>query len=386
MSSDRDSQLRVAEVFHEDRYSGPIKRVSSAWNQMLESGVEETLILPDRGGNAPDILRERQILIATLKISRIPNPRRVLELLLWIIKIPVDVYKFVKAYASISVETVIINTPYLIAAAVAARISGRNVVWCLNDTLLPRSIAHIYGYVLRFTSAAIIAQGDALGRHFGLETNQYCRIYSHVDSGKLSKYRSPHGEDGDSAFVVGMVANWNWMKGHEDFVRAAHIVRMKVGEPVRFVIVGAILANQMPYYRRIRGLIESLQLEDVIDITGFVSDPYPCMSRFSVTVLASRTGDACSNVVLESMAMGIPVVGKNVGCTEELLVSPDIEPAGRVVMPGDPSDMAEEICNILSDNRLRHSLGTGGISRAEKRFDTRIYVREYEKLVQNLAN
>jgi glycosyltransferase involved in cell wall biosynthesis len=63
--------------------------------------------------------------------------------------------------------------------------------------------------------------------------------------------------------------------------------------------------------------------------------------------------DGIPNVFVESMAMGVPVVGTNVSAIPELIKH---EETGLLVPPGNPEALADAILRLLQDENLRNRI------------------------------
>jgi glycosyltransferase involved in cell wall biosynthesis len=91
-------------------------------------------------------------------------------------------------------------------------------------------------------------------------------------------------------------------------------------------------------------------------------------------------GDAAPWAVLEAMACGTPVISTNVGGIPDLL---DDGRAGRIVAPGDRTDLARRLRTLLTDGHLRAELATRARARCEQSYDAR---RQFASLAGELAN
>ena len=89
----------------------------------------------------------------------------------------------------------------------------------------------------------------------------------------------------------------------------------------------------------------------------------PVYAALDVVVVSSRY-EGCSNVILEAMAMGKPVIATAVGGNPEL-VTPR---TGCVVPPGDPEQLAGAIIALLQDTPRANRLGAEARREVEARF------------------
>lgn len=82
---------------------------------------------------------------------------------------------------------------------------------------------------------------------------------------------------------------------------------MAFSEVVRQCRARLVILGEGPERRRLEGLVRSLKLEQVVEMPGFVLNPYRYMTRATVFVLSSRW-EGLPTVLIEAMALGIPVV------------------------------------------------------------------------------
>ncbi|MFZ0612653.1 MAG: glycosyltransferase [Desulfobacterales bacterium] len=107
-------------------------------------------------------------------------------------------------------------------------------------------------------------------------------------------------------------------------------------------------------------LIESLGLTDVAGWCGsqpheVVLDHYRRADVFVLgcEVAANGDRDGIPNVLLESMAMGVPVVATSVSAIPELVQD---GVTGLLVPPGDPEKLGRAVARLLTENRLREEI------------------------------
>jgi L-malate glycosyltransferase len=150
--------------------------------------------------------------------------------------------------------------------------------------------------------------------------------------------------------VVGMVAHFRPQKDHVMFLRAAQEVR-KAMPSVRFCLVGA-----GPLESTIREAAERSGLGPHVDfLVGLEGDAVrAAMSRFRVSVLSSKDNEGLPNTVLESMAIGLPVVATAVGGTPEVVEEGE---TGFLVPAGDAAGLASRIVRLLQEPERARAMG-----------------------------
>ncbi len=159
--------------------------------------------------------------------------------------------------------------------------------------------------------------------------------------------------------VVGACALANVGKGVDQWLDVAMMLHgSDVTPPTRFVWVGAYGPETLAL-RAERGL------DNDVEFAGETSNPYPALRSMDIFTLPSRA-DAFPLVVLEAMALGLPVVAFDVGGVSEQLGK-----AGVLVPPGDLPAFANAILDLLLDPDRRAELGDAAAHRVRARFDVR---------------
>src|SRR4051794_17161758 len=93
--------------------------------------------------------------------------------------------------------------------------------------------------------------------------------------------------------------------------------------------------------------------------------------------------EALSNVLLESMAAGAPLVATRVGGTPEAIAD---GVNGLLVPPADPTAMAASICDLLADPDRARRLGEAARQSIEERFSMERMVSATEQLYRALLD
>ncbi len=170
---------------------------------------------------------------------------------------------------------------------------------------------------------------------------------------------------------VGMIARMNDpSKNHAGFLRmAAKLV-------TKYPNVEFLLAGDGPLRAGIETEAASLGLAAKIRFLGDRRDISAVLASVDVSVLTSRT-ESLSNVILESMAAGVPVVAARVGGNPELVQD---GVTGCLVPSGDDSAFAEAVGKLLDSSDVRFKFGKAGQSLAREKFSLHAITRQYEDL------
>ncbi|MBU2009449.1 MAG: glycosyltransferase [Chloroflexi bacterium] len=171
--------------------------------------------------------------------------------------------------------------------------------------------------------------------------------------------------------VVGIVASLSPQKDHLTFLRAARIISHDQPQ-TRFALLGD---------GQLRPLLEAeaaeLGIAPLVTFCGIQRDIGSYIGSFDVAVQCSVDKEGCSNVILESMALGKPVVATEVGGNPEL-VEPRV--SGLLVPPGDPQALARAVTSLLEDPKRCQAMGEKGRARVLANFSKEQMVADYEKL------
>jgi len=159
--------------------------------------------------------------------------------------------------------------------------------------------------------------------------------------------------------LIGLVAGFRVMKGHETVVAAAARLAA-AGLPFHLVFVG-----QGPFAERVRGLVQAAGLADRISLVGFVDDLPMVMAALDVALYSALESDGMSRVLWEYLASGVPVVATRVGVVPEVL---EHDVTALLVPAGEAGPLAGAIERLLRDAPLRRRLGAAGADLVRERF------------------
>jgi glycosyltransferase involved in cell wall biosynthesis len=131
---------------------------------------------------------------------------------------------------------------------------------------------------------------------------------------------------------------------------------------------------------KIISLIKDLGLESVTQLVGtqphqLVLEHYKKADLFVLGCKVASNGDrdGIPNVLLESMAMGVPVVVTDISAIPELV---EDSKTGLLVPPGQPDKLAEAMLRLLTDGKLRNRVIAAGKQRVVRKFDNRQLTQE----------
>ena len=139
------------------------------------------------------------------------------------------------------------------------------------------------------------------------------------------------------------------------------------------------IVGEGPFRPELEAQIREFQLEDIISLRGAldhqsVIDHYRAASIFALPCVTAADGDrdGIPNVILEAMAMELPVVStRHSGIPEAV----DDDISGLLVPQRDAAALADAIERLLGDSGLRRRMGRAGRQIVVSRFDVATNVK-----------
>lgn len=160
-----------------------------------------------------------------------------------------------------------------------------------------------------------------------------------------------------SEFVIGSVGRLTPVKGLEYLIRA--VSKNKGPRERKLVIVG-----DGPLRPALEGLAREVGVAGRVLFLGARNDVYDLMGVFDVLALPSLH-EGVPMVLLEAMAMAVPIIASRVGGIPEIL---DDEQGALLVQARDVDVLADAIETMANDEVLRNRLRKAARARVESRF------------------
>lgn len=343
------------------------------------------VLLPEKGALA-DLLQElsAEVLIDP-RISIIT--RRVFHsaaIFPFLARIPRNALVLRKLIRTAKIDLVHTNTGVVLSGGLATRLAGVPHVWHLRDWFQEfKSFWIPYARYMQWSSTFIIAISEAVAAQFSNRDkvvvihNGFPMEEFHADKNALRREFRDRYNLGQDEFVVGCVGRIKFVrKGQEVLVQAAARLKQK-GRRAKFVIVGAPFADNADHLQQLQALIRELNVEDIVLLTGELADVKPAYAAMDISVMPSAQPEPLGGVVLESMAMGIPVIATNIGGPLEMIQE---GATGFLVPPLDPAALAAKIEELMDNPDLRNCVGAAGSGHVTANFSVAKKVHEIMEL------
>ena len=280
---------------------------------------------------------------------------------------------------------------FLFSADIASRLAGRlarTPVVISSERSSNHTISRRNLLACRLTRSCVdyVIANSRAGAAFHLRTrghqaSQYRVVYNGVDTRRFAprdgaSVREELGIAPDER-LVGMFASFKPKKNHSLFYIAAQKL-LKRMDRVRLLMVGDELAGSgeesNTYRERLARLVDDLGIRERCLFLGNRNDVARLYCACHVTVLPSLA-EGLPNVLLESMACGVPVVATDV--SDNARIAPDGR-VGYIVPLNAPAIMAESIGRLLVNDSLRRKFARAARQWASSEFSI-------QRLAENTA-
>lgn len=271
----------------------------------------------------------------------------------------------------------IVGAPASMAAGMPIKIMSRRSLchyqryWPLAaraERLMHRHMDAIIG-----NSRAVLADLAAEG----VPQNRLHLIYNGIETSIASPSRAEARRSlriADDAFVGLMIANLIGYKGHTDLIEGLASVAQKLPPGWRVLCAGRNEGLQA----KLEKLVEQCDLAANIQFLGERTDVPMLLAAADFGVLSSYE-EGFSNVVLESMAAGLPMIVTNVGGNPEAVLDRE---TGLVIPPRDPAALGRAVLSLAEDAELRTRLGAAGLLRVRNEFSMENCVNAHAELYE----
>lgn len=363
--------LMITDVYF-PRVNGVSTSILTYRQALVSMGNKVTIIAPDYGtvtDNEKDIIR-------------IPSRHLLIEDEDKMMKAG-HIYKLIDELALMDIDVIHIQTPF-VAHYVGVKLSNMLDIPRVESyhTFFEEYLYHYVPFVpksfmkslaRRFSTAqcnnvdAIVVPSTAMLkalREYGVDAKAEI-IPTGIDlekfnSGDGQAFRKKYGirMDRPTLVHIGRVAH----EKNIDFV-----VEMLVEIKLQIPDVLLIIAGQGPAENHLHKLVERLGLVDNVKFIGYLdrnTELKDCYCAGDIFVFASRT-ETQGLVLLEAMALGVPVISTAVMGTRDIL----LEEMGSIIASEEKADFSQKVIKTLQDDEMRRALSV----------EARVYARKWSE-------
>lgn len=367
---------RLLFVNHYPAFGGPHNRALRLAGPLREQGWETTVLLPDEAGNAADRFRTAGVPVIVKPLKRIRITKNLRTHRDYALSMVPDVRRIRQVIREENIDLVItvgLENPH---GAIAAKLENVALICQVVGTLLPMTVRRLLMMPTVRMADVLMTTGTTVAELYPGSKKMGKRLvpfFSPVDielfAPDTTHRQAARAELGVSETdeVIGNVSNLVPQKDLLTFVRAA--AKVKEARPnAKFVMLGAIQPTHTKYANEVMGLARELGLKEGEDL--IITYPGPRVAELASAfdifwMTAQPLGEGVPTVVMEAMALELPVVATDVAGVRDAVTHGE---DGLLVEAHDDLAMAKVTCELLSDDEQRNRVAQNARATAVRRF------------------
>lgn len=253
----------------------------------------------------------------------------------------------------------------------------------------------------RANTIVAISKGVAedLIRNYNLSDGQVCYIHNPINYNeivKLSKEGEPNLDK--ASFTIINVGRLSIAKGQWHLIRAISVVKEYIRD-VRVFIIGVGELEGV-----LKQTILDLNLQENVELLGYKSNPFSYIKQSDLFAFTSLY-EGFGNVIIESMACGIPVVSTDCKSGPREIISPNSNPQKKITeiemgeygilippfsgeilesnvkLTNEEHLLAKAIIKLYKDKKLRNEYSEYGKERA-RHFELDKIIKQWENVIE----
>lgn len=208
-----------------------------------------------------------------------------------------------------------------------------------------------------------------LHKNFNIPKNKLIRIYNPIDNLMIGKMiEEENNALHKDAYNIISIGRLSKQKNFSHLISAFSIAYKSIPN-ARLTILG-----EGPEKKHLLQLIDQSNLPQAIELVGFQSNPHKWLTHSDLFVSSSKW-EGLPNVILESMACGVPVVATDCpGGTSELIVN---NVNGLLIPPGDIDALAQ---GMIEAYLKKDTFSSDEIKQSVAKHDNSKIINQYETL------
>ncbi|QNL94305.1 glycosyltransferase [Aeromicrobium senzhongii] len=175
---------------------------------------------------------------------------------------------------------------------------------------------------------------------------------------------------------MGRVVDW---KGLHVLIEALDLLHAQ-GVATTLQVAGSAIHEGSAYMEALQRAAQDRNFR--IDFLGQVSDIRSFLSEQDVLAHTSVRPEPFGQVIIQGMAVGLPVIATDVGGPAEI-IEDGLD--GFRVAPGDPVALAEALRPLAADSALRRRVGMAAREKVRRQFTDRTLANELNKAIELTA-
>lgn len=319
--------------------------------------------------------------------------KKLFQLVYSMLILPISVFNLFRIIQKFNPQIIHTNTALILSPCIAAKIKKTPHVWHIREFFSEYpNFWKFYQWIMYFFSQKIICVSNPVAEQFNSKLRRKNKIvvihngfpvneFHLVDNRRVNAFCMKFGLN--NHLVVGVVGRIKFQrKGQDIFIKAISLLKNKFSN-VKYLLIGSPFPGNEQHLEQLNELIKKLKVEDSVVYTGDVEDIKAAYQALDVSVLPSALPEPFGGVVIESMAMGKPVIGTKIGGTIEQI---DDDKNGFLVEPNNPKELAYAIERLLVDENMRKNMGDESRKRYLKLFEFENFYTKIKKVYLDMLS
>ena len=229
----------------------------------------------------------------------------------------------------------------------AARLRNTPLIWHVHETApIPLPYRALGGMAARSCDLILCVSKASLAMalELGAPETRVRLVYNAVEPRFFQRVR-PLRLTQDSGPNIGVFGVLEPRKGHADLIRACAALADRWPTLNLWIVGGLSFEQHGPYQADLKRLARDLSIGDRVHFTGRRDDVAELMAGMDAVVSASVGSESLPTVLIEACALGVPVLGTDVGGAREIIRHGE---TGLLAPPGSPDALARHLALLLS--------------------------------------
>ena len=232
----------------------------------------------------------------------------------------------------------------------------------------------------RWTAATVCYVTDDLRKHYagthrGMPVSVISNGVERIDKERMERPAT----FSHNWFNLAIVGRIDKVKGHDVAIQALATRETPLDAHLHIIGTG-------PREAELRELAEMYGVRDRVHFLGFQRNIYQYLAHSDVILMPSLH-EGLPYTLLESMALGTPLITSQVGGLAEILNN---NVTGLLIPPGDYQALAKAISSLRNDPQLRQLLGENAQQVQRARYSvksmTELYCKAYQNSLRRLSS
>jgi glycosyltransferase involved in cell wall biosynthesis len=273
------------------------------------------------------------------------------------------------------------STQAMVYCSVIRMLTLKKIIWHVRDTITNKMVATI----LSWSATRVICVSGFIFDQLPVRASKKEIVYNALDT---TIWRPPANSAnflkadlglGKNEVLVGQIGQLIPWKKQTDLIRIAGEV-IKSFKNVHFIIIGDDLFNEnVDYTDELKNNIQIQGLEKNISFIGHRKNIKDYMSCLDI-VMHCSIDEPFGRVIIESMALGKPVIAYDSGGPREIIA----DQVTGFLASETVEAMAGKLLLLLKDAALRTAFGKAGRQRVEQKFTLEEHIIRIESILDAL--